>query len=164
MRSARRRKGDFKKSRSPGGCILQIWDLIGDKRFVPGGRTLCQYCSHGPVPCPHSSRGTLGNCRRSGLFHQPNDRGLQPDAHRDDGGRGGMEMEPGTLSYVVPAHDRVLLLHVHDCVRAKDAGPDLRVHHFLIKNPFTQGNSLSLPASKISGNGSVLYYRSYSPL
>jgi len=35
MRSARRRKGDFKKSSSPGGCILQIWDLIGDKRFVP---------------------------------------------------------------------------------------------------------------------------------
>jgi len=28
------------------------------------------------------------------------------------------------LSYLVPAHDRVLLLHVHDSVRAKDTGPD----------------------------------------
>jgi hypothetical protein len=34
MRSARRRKGDFKKSWSPGGGILKFWDLTGDKRFV----------------------------------------------------------------------------------------------------------------------------------
>jgi hypothetical protein len=31
MRSARRRKGDFKKSWSPGGGILKFWDLIGIK-------------------------------------------------------------------------------------------------------------------------------------
>jgi len=28
------------------------------------------------------------------------------------------------LSYLVPSHDRVLLLHVHDSVKAKDTGPD----------------------------------------
>jgi hypothetical protein len=33
-------------------------------------------------------------------------------------------MEPGALSYVVPAHDRVLLLYVHDSVRAQGAGPE----------------------------------------
>jgi hypothetical protein len=29
----------FQKISSPGGCILQIWDFIGDKRYVPGCRT-----------------------------------------------------------------------------------------------------------------------------
>jgi hypothetical protein len=154
----------FQKISSPGGCILQIWDFIRDKICVPGGRILCQNCSQGPVHCPHPPGRTHGNCHRSRLFPQPYDCSLPSDTHGDDGGRSCRELEPGTLPEVVPAHDCVLLFHVRDRVRAKDAGPFLIVRHFLLKNLSIQGNSLSLPASKRSGNGSVLSYRSCSPL
>ena len=43
-------------------------------------------------------------------------------------------MEPGSIPGVVPSHDRILFLYVHDRVSTQDTRPGRIVHHFYKKN------------------------------
>jgi membrane-associated protein len=59
-----------------------------------------------------------------------------------------MEMEPDGLPDAVPAHDYILLLHVHASLSAKDAGSDGRVHHFFKKSLRWKGILYRFPQPK----------------